>query len=522
MKIKNIEITNFLSISDLTIDVNNLLIIIGKNNAGKSNILDAINVFFDFAKKSYSTDYFHEKNNANPITIAITFDQKINGESSTIVKIIRNEDGVNNAKYHYKTSNEVSDSAIKSPNKNLEPSLPSIYYLESEKKIDSELSLTNTTILGKLIRELLLFHVETEIDDHVTELMNLLNNHYACVGLNDTLRKNYLFPDNIRLQFQMPPTQKLFNLTMINENDGYYVDVSNLGSGLRRNIIYSILQLYAERRSTFDSKSRIFLFEEPELHLHPQAQKIIHQMIKMLSSNDQVLYTTHSSQFFDLEDHHSLCFVNKSEQGNTTVQTPEEDMTSTIQELRGLSDYMLTYNRAFFSDKIVIVEGQAEAVSLYNFAIKHDPEFIRKNMEIISAGGITNIPKLYKLYSPFIPCYKIFDMDGYFNEENRDKLKDFVSSKKLRTNMIGNPLELPLDFKSTSEYTLFKSDYNDKLREAMPDVYDQIYNELNNMDGLTKSAIKTKTAIRISMKYPTPDFVKKILNNIDSLNNENR
>ena len=57
--------------------------------------------------KRYSTDYFHEKNNANPITIAITFDQKINGESSTIVKIIRNEDGVNNAKYHYKTSNEI-------------------------------------------------------------------------------------------------------------------------------------------------------------------------------------------------------------------------------------------------------------------------------------------------------------------------------------------------------------------------------------------------------------------------------
>ena len=39
MKIKEIKITNFLSISDLTIDINNLLIMIGKNNVGKSNFL---------------------------------------------------------------------------------------------------------------------------------------------------------------------------------------------------------------------------------------------------------------------------------------------------------------------------------------------------------------------------------------------------------------------------------------------------------------------------------------------------
>ena len=324
------------------------------------------------------------------------------------------------------------------------------------------------------------------------------------------------------LQFQTIPIKKLFDLTMINENDDYHVDISNLGSGVRRNIIYSILQLYAERRSNRDSKSRIFLFEEPELHLHPQAQKIIHQMIKTLSDKDQVLYTTHSSQFFDLEDHPSLCFVNKSENGNTSVQTPEEDMTSTVQEFRGLSDHMLTYNRAFFSDKVVIVEGQAEETSLYNFAKKHDPEFIKKNIEIISAGSIGNIPKLYKLYSPFIPCYKIFDTDGFFNDENNDNSKKFIGERKFRSDMIGNPSELPVDFKSTSEYTLFKLDYNDKLRETMPDEYDKIFNEIKNISGLKEGAIKTKTAIRLSIEYPTPDFVKEIWHNVNLLDNENR
>ena len=61
--------------------------------------------------------------------------------------MIRNDDDKNNAKYHYQTSEEISDSATSIPSKNLKPLFPSIYYLESEKKIDSELSLANTTIL---------------------------------------------------------------------------------------------------------------------------------------------------------------------------------------------------------------------------------------------------------------------------------------------------------------------------------------------------------------------------------------
>ena len=166
--------------------------------------------------------------------------------------------------------------------------------------------------------------IEAEIDNRITELVDLLNNHEACVELNNTLGKNYLFTDHVRLQFQTIPIKKLFDLTMINENDDYHVDISNLGSGVRRNIIYSILQLYAERRSNRDSKSRIFLFEEPELHLHPQAQKIIHQMIKTLSDKDQVLYTTHSSQFFDLEDHPSLCFVTNQKMETLVYKHPKK------------------------------------------------------------------------------------------------------------------------------------------------------------------------------------------------------
>ena len=56
----------------------------------------------------------------------------------------------------------------------------------------------------------------------------------------------------------------------------------------------------------------------------------------------------------------------------------------------------------------------------------------------------------------------------------------------------------------------------------MPDEYDKIFNEIKNISGLKEGAIKTKTAIRLSIEYPTPDFVKEIWHNVNLLDNENR
>ncbi len=58
MKISNITIENFRSIKKLELDLLNFLILIGANNSGKSNILYALQYFFDSSVKIASEDVF--------------------------------------------------------------------------------------------------------------------------------------------------------------------------------------------------------------------------------------------------------------------------------------------------------------------------------------------------------------------------------------------------------------------------------------------------------------------------------
>ena len=84
MKLKSIKIKNFRSIEEVTLeDCGNLNVIIGRNNAGKSNILMAIDAFFQCLSKGEliildppigeSFDYYHNSVE-NPIEISLFFD----------------------------------------------------------------------------------------------------------------------------------------------------------------------------------------------------------------------------------------------------------------------------------------------------------------------------------------------------------------------------------------------------------------------------------------------------------------
>ena len=80
LKIKHIRIKNFRSIVDLSIKTTEMNIFVGLNDAGKSNVLKALNLFFNGetepgVKYDFETDYSKyapvRKKKAREITIAI-------------------------------------------------------------------------------------------------------------------------------------------------------------------------------------------------------------------------------------------------------------------------------------------------------------------------------------------------------------------------------------------------------------------------------------------------------------------
>jgi CRISPR-associated exonuclease Cas4 len=75
MKLKKVEISKFRSIDSISIDIDNLAILIGENGSGKSNILRALELFYEESVKGIHEEYFYFKDQTQPISIILTFDR---------------------------------------------------------------------------------------------------------------------------------------------------------------------------------------------------------------------------------------------------------------------------------------------------------------------------------------------------------------------------------------------------------------------------------------------------------------
>ena len=74
MKIQKIEIKNYRSLRDVTIYPKDILALVGRNNSGKSNVLKALQLFFEGSITHVNNECFYNHND-EPIEIFITFEQ---------------------------------------------------------------------------------------------------------------------------------------------------------------------------------------------------------------------------------------------------------------------------------------------------------------------------------------------------------------------------------------------------------------------------------------------------------------
>ncbi len=73
MKINKIEIQNYRSFEDMTIYPGNIMALVGRNNSGKSNILKALELFFESSTKLVDKECYHHNQTSREIIITVTF-----------------------------------------------------------------------------------------------------------------------------------------------------------------------------------------------------------------------------------------------------------------------------------------------------------------------------------------------------------------------------------------------------------------------------------------------------------------
>jgi len=124
-----------------------------------------------------------------------------------------------------------------------------------------------------------------EIKDNLNILMDRLNQNKTSLNIDFELQS----PS--RISKCLEPTLKLQSLER-----GREIDVSNKSQGYLRKLLISDFLLLTKNIGLENENGRIILIEEPEIHMHINAQKEIISVLKenLLEGNSQAFITTHS------------------------------------------------------------------------------------------------------------------------------------------------------------------------------------------------------------------------------------
>ena len=191
------------------------------------------------------------------------------------------------------------------------------------------------------------------------------------------------------------------------------------------------------------SESVIFAMEEPELFLHPHAQRRLSSSLRSISQTPehQVFLCTHSTHFVDLSHYNEVAIIRKDNpiEGSTVRQCTDELFEGTDLEDKKKSFHMAQWinpDRAelFFARRVVFVEGETEKVILPylgDIIGEFDPD-----VSVIDCGSKHNLPLYIMIANAFhIPYLVVHDEDPLPSpipgEWNKDKRRSKQSTFEL-------------------------------------------------------------------------------------------
>lgn len=252
----------------------------------------------------------------------------------------------------------------------------------------------------------------------------------------------------VDIEVSSPDIESVFKAnTQVWVDDGVRTDIKRKGHGLQRALTVALIQVVAKRaiaavanNSTEGegnrkvSNSRYFIFEEPELYLHPQAQRsLFDSFVNLSESGNQVILCTHSSGLIDVERYKSIYIATK-EAG--TDETAVKQCVDDLFEGDSKKDFNLSYwinpdrGELFFASKVVLLEGATEKTVLPLLA--KEIGVFRYDYTLIDCGSKDSIPLYIKLLNKFkIPYVAIYDRD-----HQQGKSADAIASANTSTEKI--------------------------------------------------------------------------------------
>ena len=343
---------------------------------------------------------------------------------------------------------------------------PEPVYIPAVKDLSDDMKTKEGATFGKLL-SILLDVIEDDLNEEkelFEKLRKKLNKLYDEDGsvisddrvdkikkVEETIQKNLneTFKNvSIELQIPQPEIKTILSSASVIANDGVKSSVVNKGDGFKRAITFSILRSYVELAHSHDwqkegSKLKktdrfLFLFEEPELYLHPKAQNVLFEALSLISQKHQMVVTTHSPLFFSPKNTSAFIKIKKI----TNIAKPfAEALFINLDSMSEKDVFQLisfeTSNHAFFSNKIVLVEGDSELILLPHVAKILNPQYDFKNNSIsmVKTDGKGSFKRYKDFFKKFdIDIYMISDLDIIL--DGFSKIEASEDAKKLREQLL--------------------------------------------------------------------------------------
>ena len=425
LTIKKIIIENIRLIEKIELDLSasNYLTLIGKNNSGKSTILRSIDFFFSAEKKfedlfpvdgvqpsSVTVDFTFPKNKKAKILelLSLTrqadrFEAKLveSGENYIISirrEITKEESGKIKINDH-KVSKTGEDNFenITGLTTNIRRIFPKIIILPSIASVeDYQNAAMKTSNTFEDIFEIYLEGLNWESDPETKEIVEKLQKKISQKLNYEQIESNLLdfgkevFDElnsiEIKSQFKgVSDLSTILKKVDVDVDDGIKTSIQDKGTGTQRVIILALLRLIGDETINKRDKDCLFILDEPEIHLHPEAQKALARSLVKISLNHKVIIATHSHLLIHKGPSRGI-FKKILKENNKTIDMDLQDKNY-FEELFSYlgfvpSDFLLP-------DNIILVEG------------KWDKLFLEKIIELMTNEGTNEYADLKALKDKF-------------------------------------------------------------------------------------------------------------------------
>lgn len=492
------------------------LVLVGENNAGKSNVIKALDLLFGErwpnTHQPEDHEFFGRQPDGAQIRIMAALDGVTCGYCSGATPAT-----VNWHVWEYPPSEDTGRSYYQQADCGhtyiKDRDSLTCMAIGVNRDLAYQLSYSSKwTTLSKLMRR---FHdrlvADEERVDRLKEIYSSLVSTFKEVDqfqiFNDELAKSFQdFGGNLRYGLGVDfsaydPSNYFRSLRVFPHVDGMARTYEELGTGQEQVLAMAFAYAYAKAFDTSDGL--ILAIEEPEAHLHPLAQQWLAEKLRQLAAEGvQVVVTTHSPYFLDVASPESTVLVRKDAAGEATIvyQFQPEELVSTLVELGAPSEYTqaetvgaayeatATYDSlaGFFGRGCVVVEGPTELLALPELLRRVGLNLLELGVAIVPTYGLSQMPKWIRLFRAYdIPVYAVFDTDSH-DSRSREKSRQHGEAVLAALGVGPHPEISSGQLTVLDRHACFDGNYELAMRAMFGDEYAQLDAEAGRVVGSSK------------------------------------